>query len=103
VLFHVLIRQSGPEFESDKPLEDQSGWPEHAEFMDALVADGFILLGGPLGGGRVVHLVSADSEDEVRSRLARDPWAGSHLVVESVDSWTIRLNGLGVFEARQGG
>jgi hypothetical protein len=29
----------------------------------------------------------------VRSTLARDPWHGSHLVVDSVDRWTIRLDG----------
>ena len=95
MLFHVLIRQSGPAFASGDPLEAQSGWREHAEFMDGLVDDGFVLLGGPLGDGRVVHVVSALSEEEVRATFARDPWSGSHLVVESVDPWTIRLDGLG--------
>ena len=95
MLFHVLIRQSGPAFASGEPLEMQSGWREHAEFMDGLVEDGFVLLGGPIGDGRVVHLVSAASEDDVRARLAHDPWSGSHLVVESVDRWEIRLDGLG--------
>ena len=96
MLFHVLIRQSGPEFERGKPLEAQSGWREHAVFMNGLVDDGFILLGGPLGGGRVAHVVEADSEDAVRARLAEDPWSGSHLVVESVDPWEIRLDALGL-------
>ena len=31
------------------------------------------------------------SEDEIRETLARDPWSGSHLVVDSIDPWTIRL------------
>jgi len=95
VLFHVLIRQSGPAFASGEPLEGQSGWRKHAEFMDALVEEGFILLGGPIGSGRVVHVVQAASEDDVRATFARDPWSGSHLVVESVDPWEIRLDGLG--------
>ena len=31
--------------------------------------------------------------DAARSTLDRDPWSGSHLVVASVDRWTIRLDG----------
>jgi hypothetical protein len=92
-MFHVVVRQSGPSFRPGVPLEQQSGWDEHAAFMDALVADGFIVLGGPLGDGRVVHAVEADSEADVRGRLAKDPWSGSHLVIEAVEPWTIRLDG----------
>jgi hypothetical protein len=36
--------------------------------------------------------VQASSEDEVRRRFAQDPWSGSHLVVDSIDPWTIRLD-----------
>jgi hypothetical protein len=62
--------------------------------MDGLVDRGFVLLGGPLEDEvRVVLIVSAASEDDVRSTLADDPWSGSHLVVDSVDRWTIRLDG----------
>jgi hypothetical protein len=62
--------------------------------MDGLVDDGFIVLGGPLADEvRTAHAVEADSEDAVRERLARDPWSGSHLVVDSIDPWTIRLDG----------
>jgi hypothetical protein len=61
--------------------------------MDGLVEQGFIVLGGPLGDGRVVHVVEAESEHDVRATLARDPWSGSHLVVDAIDPWTIRLDG----------
>ena len=37
--------------------------------------------------------LEAASEEDVRDTLARDPWSGSHLVVDSVDGWTIRLDG----------
>ena len=54
----------------------------------------FALLGGPLGDEvRVAHAVEAESEDAVRATWARDPWSETHLVVESVDPWTIRLDG----------
>ncbi len=92
-MFHVVLRQSGPQFDRALPLEEQSDWRAHAEFMDDLVERGFIVLGGPLGDGRVVHLVEAGSEDHVRATFARDPWSGSHLLVDAVDPWTIRLDG----------
>ncbi|HET9243480.1 MAG TPA: hypothetical protein VFN99_08550 [Gaiella sp.] len=93
-LFHVVVTRSGPEYDRTRPLEEQSGWTEHAAFMDELVAAGFIVLGGPLADEvRVVHVVHAESEDEVRATLARDPWSGTHLVVDAVDRWTIRLDG----------
>jgi uncharacterized protein YciI len=75
-------------------MEEQSGWPAHASFMDGLVEEGFIVLGGPLGDEhRVVHVVEAGSEDDVRATLARDPWSETHLVVVAIDPWTIRLDG----------
>ena len=93
-MFHVVLHRSGPAYDRAKPLEEQSGWDEHAAFMDGLVADGFIVLGGPLFDEyRVVHAVEASSEADVRTVFARDPWSGTHLVVAAVESWTIRLDG----------
>lgn len=61
--------------------------------MDGLVDTGFIVLGGPLEDEvRVVHVVEAESEDAVRDTLARDPWSETHLRVEAVEPWTIRLD-----------
>jgi hypothetical protein len=62
--------------------------------MDGLVEAGFIVLGGPLADEhRVVHVVEAESEDAVRATLARDPWSQTHLHVDAIDPWTIRLDG----------
>jgi uncharacterized protein YciI len=75
-------------------MEEQSGWPAHADFMDALVDDGFVLLGGPLADERrVVLAIEAESEDMVRATLERDPWSETHLVVDVIEPWTIRLDG----------
>ena len=91
-MFLVVLRRSGPDYDHSKPLEQQSGWEDHAAFMDGLVDDGFIVLGGVLADEmRTAHAVEAGSEDEIRERLAQDPWSGSHLVVDSIDGWTIRL------------
>jgi uncharacterized protein YciI len=93
-MFLVVLRRSGPEWDSARPMEEQSKWDEHAAFMDALVAAGFLVLGGPLADDhRVAHVVEAESEDAVRARLAADPWSDTHLQVHSIDCWTIRLDG----------
>ena len=92
--YYVVLRRTGPEWDPSEPLEQQSGWEAHAAFMDKLVDDGFVVLGGPLADEvRVVLAVVAESEDDVRTRLAADPWSGSHLVIDSVDRWKIRLDG----------
>jgi uncharacterized protein YciI len=93
-MFLVVLRRSGPEWDAGRPMEEQSRWAEHAAFMDALVAAGFLVLGGPLADDhRVVHVIEAGSEDAVRARLADDPWSDTHLQIHSIDSWTIRLDG----------
>ena len=95
MMFLVLLRRSGPDYDHSKPLEEQSVWLDHAAFMDGLVDEGFIVLGGVLGDElRTAHAVEASSEDEIRESLARDPWSGTHLVVDSIDPWTIRLQRL---------
>ena len=92
--FYVVLRRTGPRWDPDRAVEQQEGWDEHAAFMDGLVAAGFVVLGGPLADEqRVVLAVEAAGEDEVRTTLGRDPWSGTHLVLSSVDRWTIRLDG----------
>lgn len=92
-MFLVRLNQTGPEWRRGYPIEEQSGWQAHADFMDALVDDGFIVLGGLLPDYRTAHAVEADSEQAIRERFAEDPWSGSHLVINSIDPWTIRLDG----------
>ena len=90
--FLVILTQSGPVFDRSRPLEEQSGWAEHAAFMNGLVADGLIVLGGPLDGGpRVAQVFEAESGDAIRDALSRDPWSGTHLEVAAIEPWEIRL------------
>jgi len=96
-LFIVRLRRGGP-WDWSKDLRQQEGWDEHAAFMDALVEDRFILLGGPLEGEReTFHVVRAESEDAIRLRLAEDPWAPNGMLTPvSIERWTLLLDGLGV-------
>ena len=72
-------------------MRAQDGWDEHAAFMEGLVDDGFILLGGVLEDGRALHVVEASSEDAVRARFAEDPWPVEMLDVATVTAWEILL------------
>jgi hypothetical protein len=92
--FLVVLRRSGPQWDASRPLEEQFGFPAHAFFVDGLVDAGFLVLGGPLADEhRVVYAVEAQSEEAVRATLARDPWDQTHLRVDTIDRWSIRLDG----------
>ncbi len=94
VFFAVRLERGGP-WDWSRDLREQAGWEQHARFMDALVDDGFIVLGGPLAGDReIMHAVCATSESTVRDRLAEDNWAqNGMLTVRSIEPWTILLDG----------
>ena len=42
---------------------------------------------------RVVHVIEAVTEAEIRTTLGQDPWSGTHLEVDAIEPWTIRLDG----------
>ena len=88
----TLVR--GPNWDENLGIRQQQAWDEHAAFMDGLVKDGVILLGGPIGDHRqTLHVVEAADEDEVRWRMAEDPWAHARLLeVGSIQPWALWLN-----------
>jgi uncharacterized protein YciI len=90
--FIVRVARGGP-WDWSKDMREQAEWPEHAQFMNSLVDDGLILLGGPLENGRdAFHVVDAESEDELRARFGADPWAKNGMLeIASVERWTILL------------
>ncbi len=92
----AVIRTRGPAWRDSQPLEGQADWPAHASFMNALAQEGFVVLGGPLEGtADVLLIVRAGNPDEIRSRLAEDPWARNDLLrVTRVVPWTLRLGSL---------
>ena len=95
--YFAVRRARGPAWSATAPMREQALWAEHAAFMNALAAEGFVVLGGPLGTGEEVLLViDAASEDTIRARLAADPWtAAKLLVIQSVQPWTVLLDGRG--------
>jgi uncharacterized protein YciI len=91
----VVVHRPGPGWDHDRGMREQDGWDEHARFMDDLIAEGFIVLGGPLEGGehRAMLVIDAPDEEAVRERLDADPWKPHMLEIESVRRWTVLLEG----------
>jgi len=92
----AVTRLRGPGWDHSRPLEGQEDWPSHAAFMDALQAEGFVLLGGPLEGTpNVLLIVRAEDAEEINSRLAEDCWTRKDLLrTIEVAPWTLRLGSL---------
>jgi uncharacterized protein YciI len=90
----VIISSAGPNRDPSKGTRQQPLWDEHANFIDQLVAEGFIFMGGPFvdeGGSMLV--VNADDEMEVREKLKSDPWMKQGVLkLESVKRWQIFID-----------
>ena len=90
----LAISSAGPNRDFSKGTREQLFWDEHAKFIDKLVDDGFILMGGPLvdeGGSLLIF--SAEDENEVREKLKNDPWAKRGILkLESVKRWEIFID-----------
>ncbi len=92
---HYLVKLAhGPAWDHSRRRRDQVGWDEHAAFMDALTAEGVVVLGGPVGegdGDDVLLVVDVENEATIRARLADDPWAGEMLTITGVEPWSVWL------------
>jgi hypothetical protein len=57
------------------PPQEQPGFPDHARFVADLEATGFVAMAGLMNPSNdVLFIFRADSEAEVRQRMAQDPW-----------------------------
>ena len=90
----ALILVRGPAWDEAGGIREQQGWEEHAAFMDGLVDDGFVILGGPVGDGeQTLHVVQAADENEIKVRLAGDPWASAGLLrIGTIERWALWLD-----------
>jgi uncharacterized protein YciI len=92
----AVIRSRGPAWNAALPIDDQVEWPAHAAFMNGLVDQQFIAVGGPLEGTPdVLLVVRATDAAEIAERLAADPWVQNGLLrLKEVWPWWIRLGSL---------
>ena len=94
----VAISSAGPNANPLKSTRVQPFWDEHVAFIDQLVEEDFILMGGPLvdeaGLPRgALLIVNAEDEKKVREKLKRDPWFERGILkLESVKRWEIFID-----------
>jgi uncharacterized protein len=90
----VTISSAGPNRDRSKGTRQQPFWDEHAAFIDQLVAEGFVFMGGPfIDEGGAMLIVKADDEDEVREKIKKDPWMKHGVLkLESVKRWQIFID-----------
>lgn len=88
----TLVHGTG--WDTSRPIREQDDWSAHAAFMDGLVADGFLIAGGPLGAGdRTLHLIDAEDELQIRARFGEDPWARADMLrIGSIEPWALWLD-----------
>jgi uncharacterized protein YciI len=94
----VVISSAGPNRDRSKPAREQPFWDRHAAFIDQLVEDGFISMGGPFVDGDglpqgALLIVNAQDENEVAEKLKNDPWFERGILkLESIKRWEIFIN-----------
>ena len=92
--YYLVERGKGPAWDHSRGRREQDGWDEHAAFMDSLVEEGFVLLGGPIGegdGDNTLLVIAAEDEATLRARLGDDPWPLDVLTIESIRPWSVWL------------
>jgi uncharacterized protein YciI len=94
----VVVSSVGPGRDRSRGAREQPFWDEHAAFIDRLVDDEFILMGGPLVGQDglpqgALLIVNAQDEDEVTEKLKHDPWFERGILkLESIKRWEIFID-----------
>jgi hypothetical protein len=92
----VVTRTRGSRWNYSRTLEEQEQWQSHADFMNELVREAFVLLGGPLEGtSEVLLIVRTTNTEHIRNRLAEDPWSRNGLLrIAHIYPWMLRLGSL---------
>ncbi len=89
----VVYQQHGGPWDWSKGLREQQLWDDHARFVDGLVEDGVVVLGGPLDEKEVLLVVEGESEAAVRARFAPDPWIENGMLsITEIRPWTVLLD-----------
>lgn len=89
-----MYSSAGPARDLGKGTREQPYWDDHAAFIDALVAEGFIIMGGPLPDEHgAMIIVAAATEAAIRDRLRDDPWyTQGILTLETIKRWQIFID-----------
>lgn len=89
----IRVERGGP-WDWSRDMRQQHGWDDHAAYMDGIFDEGFLLMVGPLANTRyTLWLVEAESEDQIRGRMAEDPWAANGMLRPvAIERWDIVMD-----------
>lgn len=95
----VVIREQGRGWDPSQAMRQQSHWLDHVAFVNGIVDQGSMLLGGPLSEFdrnvepvdptdavgpsrtyRALIVLEADTEEELTKLLDDDPWSKHHVL-----------------------
>src|SRR5215475_2478187 len=94
----IVISSAGLNRDRSKGTREQPFWYVHVVFIDRLVDEGFILMGGPLVDETgmpqgALLIVNAQDENEVTEKLKNDPWFERGILnLASVRRWEIFID-----------
>ena len=72
--YAAIVQRTGL-WDPKREAHEQDGFAAHAAFVGSLERDGFIALAGLMQPSTdVLFIFLADSEEDVRARMAQDPW-----------------------------
>ena len=91
----IRVERGGP-WDWSRDMRKQDGWDDHAAYMDGIFEEGFLLLAGPVEGKKeTIWVVEAESEDDIRRRMAEDPWAANGMLTPiRIERWDIVMDRL---------
>jgi uncharacterized protein len=90
----VIFFTPGIAWIAGKTSREQPYWTEHAAFMDALLEDGIVIMGGPFADySSIMIVLEAFDEGEVRDLFKRDPFVVQEIFrFSSAHEWLVFLD-----------
>ena len=102
VTYFVVERIRGANWDPSLDMRKQEKWSEHADFMNKLEDEGFVVLGGPLfltdlpddnHFHSILLIIEVSNENFIRNRFFEDIWSQLDVLeINSVKKWEILLN-----------
>jgi uncharacterized protein YciI len=95
-IVRVVVRwRAGPAWTGGPP-EAQTGWDEHAAFIDELIERGIFVMGGPYSDYSGSHtILQGIDEAEARELVLRDPFVANGVFeLEDVRAWNVYVDEL---------
>jgi uncharacterized protein YciI len=92
----LIVRfRAGPTWTSGS-VREQPDWDAHAEFVDALIARGTFVMGGPFSDNSgSMSLLEGIDADEARRILEDDPFMKNGVfVLEEIREWNVFVDEL---------